>query len=102
MEYYIDTHNRSINSALNHREMTHTNYVDIKESETELVEKVAQLIKSRREELGVSQVMLSKLSGVDRAYISRLERGMKPGFTFGIIAKLFTALQIKFAEIDSL
>ena len=87
---------------MNHRVTAHTDYVEIQQSETEIVQKVSALIKNRREELGVSQVMLSKLSGIDRAYISRLERGMKPGFTFGIIAKLFTALKIKFKEIDNL
>ena len=82
--------------------MAETDYLEIKEAETELVQKVAALIKRRREELGIGQVLLSKLSGVERAYISRLERGKRPGFTFGIIVKLFTSLQINFSEIDDL
>ena len=82
--------------------MSQTDYLDIKEAETELVQKVAALIRRRREELGMGQALLSKLSGVERAYISRLERGKRPGFTFGIIVKLFTALKIDFATIDEL
>jgi transcriptional regulator with XRE-family HTH domain len=82
--------------------MPHTNHVKIKESQTELVQKVAALIKERRLELEMHQSLLSKLSGVEVAYISRLERGLRPGFTFGIVAKLFTALKIDFAEVDKL
>jgi len=82
--------------------MAETDYLEIKEAETELVQKVAALIKRRREELGIGQVLLSKLSGVDRANISRIERGKRPGLTFGIVVKLFTALKINFAEIDDL
>lgn len=68
----------------------------------DIVFKVAELIRKRREESGLNQVELSKLSGVDQAYISRIERGMKPGFTFGIIAKLFTAMNISWSELDEL
>ena len=82
--------------------MAQTDYLEIKEEETELVQKVAALIKTRREELGMSQALLSKLSGVEKAYVSRLERGKRPGFTFGIIVKLFTSLKINFATIDDL
>ncbi|GAA0757685.1 helix-turn-helix domain-containing protein [Psychroflexus lacisalsi] len=79
-----------------------TDYLEIKEAETELVQKVAALIRIRREELGMGQVLLSKLSGVERANISRIERGKRPGLTFGIVVKLFTALKIDFAAIDDL
>tara|TARA_B100001179_G_C18288271_1_gene274155 strand:- start:304 stop:552 length:249 start_codon:yes stop_codon:yes gene_type:complete len=82
--------------------MAHTNYVEIKESKTEYMQKVAALIKARREELGVSQLTLSMLSGVDQGHISRFERGAKEGTSFGLIIKLFKALKIKFAEIDDL
>tara|TARA_B100001146_G_scaffold221179_1_gene231118 strand:- start:311 stop:559 length:249 start_codon:yes stop_codon:yes gene_type:complete len=82
--------------------MAHTNYVEIKESETEIVQKVAALIRNKRQGMGVSQMLLSEISGVEQSYISKLELGKKPGYTFGIVAKLFTALKIKFSEIDDL
>jgi transcriptional regulator with XRE-family HTH domain len=82
--------------------MTQTDNLEIKENEMDLVQKVAALMKTRREELEMSQALLSKLSGVEKAYVSRLERGKIVGFTFGIIVKLFTALKIDFAEIDDL
>jgi transcriptional regulator with XRE-family HTH domain len=50
----------------------------------------------------MGQVLLSQLSGVERGNISRLERGKRPGLTFLIVVKLFTALKINFAEIDDL
>jgi len=79
-----------------------TKFIDIKRSREEMLNKVANFIKTRRTELGISQDLLSEMSGVERAYISRLERGKKPGFTFGIIIKLFKALNIKWAELDKL
>lgn len=82
--------------------MTQGNFLETKESEGELVQKVASLIRSRREELNISQSLLSEMTGIQRAYVSRLENGRRPGLTFGIVAKLFTALNIKFAEIDEL
>ena len=82
--------------------MSETEYSEIEKNDTDLVQKVAALIRTRREELGMGQVLLSQLSGVERGNISRLERGKRPGLTFGIIVKLFTALKIDFAEIDDL
>ena len=82
--------------------MSKTDNLEIKENEIDLVQKVAALMRTRREELGMSLSLLSKLSGVGKANISRLERGKRPGLTFGIIVKLFTALKIDFAEIDDL
>jgi transcriptional regulator with XRE-family HTH domain len=82
--------------------MSKTDNLEIKENEIDLVQKVAALIKTRREELGMGQVLLSQLSGVERGNISRLERGKRPGLTFLIVVKLFTALKINFAEIDDL
>jgi transcriptional regulator with XRE-family HTH domain len=84
------------------RKMTQTDNLEIKENEMDLVQKVAALIKRRREELGIGQALLSKLSGVERANISRIERGKRPGVTFVIVVKLFTALKIDFAAIDDL
>jgi len=82
--------------------MAETDYLENKEAETELVQKVAALIRTRREELAMSLSLLSKLSGVGKANISRLERGKRPGLTFGIVVKLFTSLKIDFAAIDDL
>ena len=82
--------------------MSETEYLEIKENDTDLVQKVAALIRTRREELGMSLSLLSKLSGVERANISRIERGKRPGVTFVIVVKLFTALKIDFAAIDDL
>lgn len=67
-----------------------------------LLYKVGKLIKQYREEQNLTQTQLSDLSGVEQSYISKLELGKKPGYTFGIVAKLFTALKIKFSEIDDL
>jgi|GEM_PF-1952980 transcriptional regulator with XRE-family HTH domain len=82
--------------------MSETEYLEIEKNDTDLVQKVAALIRTRRDELGMSLSLLSKLSGVERANISRLERGKRPGLTFLIVVKLFTALKIDFAEIDNL
>ena len=67
-----------------------------------IVYKVAELIKQQRLKQNITQTQLSEISGVEQSYISKLELGKKPGYTFGIVAKLFTALKIKFSEIDDL
>jgi len=102
LEHYSNARGCSNNFIIKKREMAETDYLEIKEAETDLVQKVAALIRTRREELGMSLSLLSKLSGVGKANISRLERGKRPGLTFGIIVKLFTALKIDFAAIDDL
>jgi len=79
-----------------------TKFIDIKRSKDELILKVGLLIKTRRNEIGISQEMLGEMSGIGRDYISKLENGRKPGFTFGLIAKVFDALSMDWGEIDKL
>jgi len=102
LEHYYNARSHSDNFIIKKRGMSETEYSEIEKNDTDLVQKVAALIRTRREELGMGQVLLSQLSGVERGNISRLERGKRPGLTFGIIVKLFTALKIDFAEIDDL
>ena len=73
--------------------------LDIKKH-PDIVFKAINLVQQRRKELSISQVQLSKLSGVDQAYKSRIERGIRPNCSFGMIEKLFKALNIKWSELD--
>ncbi|MEI7531170.1 MAG: helix-turn-helix transcriptional regulator [Betaproteobacteria bacterium] len=50
-------------------------------------------IKEARAELGISQVVLAKISGIDRSYISQLERGLVNP-TFSLLLSLANALQV--------
>ena len=77
-------------------------FEDIQQSRYEINEMVTQLLKQRRLEKGISMGLLSKLAGIDQGHISRIESGVKKHYTFGILAKLFVALDIRFSEIDKL
>ncbi|RXG21039.1 helix-turn-helix domain-containing protein [Leeuwenhoekiella aequorea] len=67
-----------------------------------LVYKVGKLIKQHREEQNMTQTDLSKLSGVEKSSISRIESGEYLEFQLKTIVKLFVALKIPFATLDDL
>lgn len=75
---------------------------EIVQSRFEITENVVEMMRQRRKAKGISQVLLSKISNVDQAHISRIERLERRDVTFSILAKLFFALEIKFAEIDDI
>lgn len=53
---------------------------------------IGNKIKTLRTELGISQEQLSKLSGVERAQISRIESGEVLGVSYLTIEKIFNSL----------
>ncbi len=48
-----------------------------KDTESPLLRKIGARIKQRREERELSQVLLAKRSGVNRVYLSGIERGIR-------------------------
>lgn len=54
-------------------------------------EDLAQLVRTRRYELGLSQTALSGITGIDRAFLSLFERG-KRGMSIGVLLRLVQAL----------
>lgn len=58
----------------------------------------------RRKKLGLTQVQLSKLSGVHVITISRIERGYehKRGFLWETVARLAKALRIRQETLEAL
>lgn len=78
------------------------NFDDIKQSRFEINEMVTQLLRQRRREKGISMTVLGKMAGINQGHISKIESGDRKQYTFGVLAKLFMALEIKFAEIDEL
>src|SRR5579885_1500563 len=57
-----------------------------------------QVISLRRKRLGMSQEELAEESGVDRAFISSVERG-KRNPSFGVIASIAQGLRMRFARL---
>ena len=58
-------------------------------------------IKDYRIQAGLSQDGLSKLCGIDRAQLSRVESGEIAGVTFETINKIVNALGLKFQLVDN-
>jgi transcriptional regulator with XRE-family HTH domain len=55
-------------------------------------------LKQKRTEKGISQEYLANLSGMDRSYVSMLERGLKMP-TITTLIKIGKALEIKPSDI---
>ena len=56
-------------------------------------------IRNFRIEAGLSQEQLSSLCGMDRAQLSKIEKGIVTGVTFNTIAKIYNALGMKLIPI---
>ncbi len=56
-------------------------------------------IRNFRTEAGLSQEQLSSLCGMDRAQLSKIEKGIVIGVTFNTIAKIYDALGMKLVPI---
>jgi transcriptional regulator with XRE-family HTH domain len=63
-----------------------------------LYECLGQVVSLRRKRLGMSQQDLAEDSGVDRAFISNVERG-KRNPSFGTIASIANGLRMRFARL---
>ena len=55
-------------------------------------------LRTRREELGISQADLAKRAGISREYLGRLERAQQDP-TLGMLEKLAKALKVKVTEL---
>ena len=53
---------------------------------------IGRVLRHKREELGISQEKLAELAGVDRSYVSILERGLKSP-TVETLERICTALE---------
>ena len=62
---------------------------------TDLMESIGELVKKLRDEKGISQSELARLSGVDRSHISQLESGSQTSITLRTARALAYALQVK-------
>jgi transcriptional regulator with XRE-family HTH domain len=65
-----------------------------KDSVSPLLRRVGARVKQRRQERGWSQARLATRSGVNRVYLSGIERGIR-NFTVLHLAKLARALKVK-------
>ena len=62
---------------------------------------VGNQIKEARIQAGLSQDGLAKLSGIDRAQLSRIEAGEIPGVTLATLNKIVDALELKFILVKN-
>lgn len=73
------------------------NLIELDQFLTSLGERISQL----RRGAGLTQIQLSQLSGLDRAYLSSIENG-RQNVTIGAIYKISAALQINLQELLAL
>lgn len=73
------------------------------ENQEEFMNHVIWLIKKRRQELDISQLMLSKLTGIDQAFLSRIEKGEKRDISvwnlYRIMSCLEGTIKVEYKEI---
>jgi len=63
-------------------------------SNVHLLKSLGEVIVERRKRLGMTQVELSEISGINRAFISNIEKG-KRNPSIGAVANLAKGLRIK-------
>lgn len=66
----------------------------------ELYRCLGEVITVRRKRLGLSQEELSEASGVDRSFLSNVERG-KRSPSFGTVASIATGLNMRYTRLVS-
>ncbi len=64
------------------------------------VTEIIEFIKERRKTLNISQVVLSKMTGLGQSYISDIENGKKTGISYAHIVRLIAALNGKLVLIE--
>lgn len=68
----------------------------------EIMESLGKVIKKRRLDLGLSQKDVSKLVGMDKSYLSDIERGKKIPWKSEFIFKLAGALSINGDQLQEI
>ncbi len=71
-----------------------------KHTHKELYRCLGEVIALRRKRLGLSQEELSEASGVDRSFLSSVERG-KRNPSFGTVASIASGLKIRYNRLIS-
>ncbi|MBS1997300.1 MAG: helix-turn-helix transcriptional regulator [Cyanobacteria bacterium SZAS LIN-2] len=59
---------------------------------------LGQVMRERRKELDLSQEKLAAGAGIDRAFLSNLERGQRKP-SFGTVARIADGLKIKYSRL---
>ncbi|ORV08067.1 hypothetical protein AWC04_02570 [Mycolicibacterium fallax] len=70
------------------------------EAESAFLTEVGARICARRQQVGLTQADLARLSGLDRAYVNRLERGLNAP-TILVLARLGKILEITVSELTA-
>lgn len=92
-------HNGSLQTQPDRHQLMEStaNLIELNQFLTSLGERISQL----RRGAGLTQIQLSQLSGLDRAYLSSIENG-RQNVTIGAIYKIAVALQINLQELLTL
>lgn len=72
--------------------------MDRRKMHQRLFDCLGKAIQARRQKMNMSQEELSQESGVDRAYISRVEQGQRNP-SVGAIASIAQALRMRFSRL---
>ncbi|MAZ26707.1 MAG: hypothetical protein CL868_06470 [Cytophagaceae bacterium] len=74
----------------------------VKEMADRKLDHLANLIRAKRKEIGMTQVTLAKYSGVSERYIVMLEGRKRKGMSVQTLNRVLQCLDIKWAELDML
>jgi transcriptional regulator with XRE-family HTH domain len=74
--------------------------LQVEGSDDEIVQSIAQFIRLRRRQINLSQQIISNSIGIDRAYFSRIERGLVHNISVWMLVRILTALNVRMEFVD--
>jgi XRE family transcriptional regulator of biofilm formation len=60
---------------------------------------LGQMLKERREELGLTQTEVAELAGISNSFLSQLESGVRRGNNVRTVARLAGALKLRVDDV---
>jgi transcriptional regulator with XRE-family HTH domain len=73
-------------------------YIAMEDDHQNLYKCLGEVVRARRKELGLSQGELAMTSGVDRAFISNIEMGLRKP-SFGTVSNISSGLKLRMSSL---
>ena len=66
--------------------------IELEETSDQTIRELGEFVRTRRKELGITQELLSELTGLTQSQVSKVERGIKPRVSVQVMIKMVSAL----------